>query len=123
MPTLSSKNKVPLKRTMENKDSKGLKAALELEGFRRLWIGQIFSQLADKFYIVLMIYLIAQYWVINEPQSNDALAGVAAAKTIANNVRPATAGPKPSDNSGTIQATKKPIKPKLVILFIHQYSP
>ncbi len=77
MPTLSSKNKVPLKRTMENKDSKGLKAALELEGFRRLWIGQIFSQLADKFYIVLMVYLIAQYWVNNDYQDNQALAGVA----------------------------------------------
>ena len=39
------------------------------------------------------------------------MAGVAAAKTIAKNVRPATAGAKPSD--GTIQATRKPIKPKM----------
>mgnify|MGYP003312548558 CR=1 FL=1 len=34
-----------------------------------------------------------------------------AAKTIAKNVRPATAGAKPSD--GTMQATRKPIKPKM----------
>ncbi|MFL0771037.1 MAG: MFS transporter [Prochlorococcus sp.] len=37
---------------------RGLQAVLKLDGFRRLWIGQIFSQLADKFYIVLMVYLI-----------------------------------------------------------------
>ena len=34
---------------------------MRLDGFRKLWIGQIFSQLADKFYIVLMVFLIAQY--------------------------------------------------------------
>ncbi len=56
----------------------GLHGVIQLDGFRRLWIGQIFSQLADKFYIVLMVYLIAQYWVSGTPQSNDALAGVAA---------------------------------------------
>ncbi len=58
---------------------KGLQAVIQLEEFRKLWFGQIFSQLADKFYIVLMVYLIAQYWVTNETQSNEALAGVAAA--------------------------------------------
>ena len=42
---------------------RGLQAVIRLDGFRRLWIGQIFSQLADKFYIVLMVFLIAQYWV------------------------------------------------------------
>ena len=58
---------------------RGLAAVLAIAGFRRLWIGQIFSQLADKFYIVLMVYLIAQYWVVDTPQSNEALAGAAAA--------------------------------------------
>lgn len=58
---------------------RGLQAVLKLDGFRRLWIGQIFSQLADKFYIVLMVYLIAQYWVSSTPQSNDALAEFATA--------------------------------------------
>ena len=52
---------------------------IQLDDFRRLWIGQIFSQLADKFYIVLMVFLIAQYWVSNDPQSNGALAEVASA--------------------------------------------
>ena len=58
---------------------RGLQAVIRLDGFRRLWIGQIFSQLADKFYIVLMVFLIAQYWVSSDPQSNGALAEVASA--------------------------------------------
>merc|ERR1711965_863138 len=58
---------------------RGLQAVIQLDDFRRLWIGQIFSQLADKFYIVLMVFLIAQYWVSNDPQSNGALAEVASA--------------------------------------------
>ena len=58
---------------------KGLKGVLKIDEFRKLWVGQIFSQLADKFYIVLMVYLIAQYWVSSTPQGNEALAGVAAA--------------------------------------------
>ena len=52
----------------------GLRAVLALKGFRQLWIGQIFSQLADKFYIVLMVYLIAQTWVSTTPEANPALA-------------------------------------------------
>jgi MFS family permease len=53
-------------------------SVLALPGFRRLWLGQVFSQLADKFYIVLMVFLIAQYWVTDTPQSHEALAGAAA---------------------------------------------
>ncbi len=56
----------------------GLQAVLALPDFRRLWLGQIFSQLADKFYIVLMVFLIAQYWVTDSPQSNVPLAEAAA---------------------------------------------
>ena len=52
---------------------------IRLDGFRKLWIGQIFSQLADKFYIVLMVFLIAQYWVSNDPQSHGALTEIASA--------------------------------------------
>ena len=59
--------------------NRGVKGVLALKGFRRLWIGQIFSQLADKFYIVLMVFLIAQYWVVDTPQHNSALAEAAAA--------------------------------------------
>ncbi len=55
---------------------------LALPDFRRLWIGQIFSQLADKFYIVLMVFLIAQAWVSDTPQSNPALAEAAAAMRL-----------------------------------------
>ncbi|MEA5413912.1 MFS transporter [Synechococcus sp. BA-132 BA5] len=61
------------------KTERGLAGVLALPGFRRLWIGQVFSQLADKFYIVLMVFLIAQYWVTDTPQSNEALAEAAAA--------------------------------------------
>ena len=57
---------------------RGLQAVLQLKDFRCLWIGQIFSQLADKFYIVLMVYLIDQHLLLQAGQS-DALAGVASA--------------------------------------------
>ena len=77
-PTLNSPE--PALPTGSNPEGRrGLAAVIKLDGFRRLWIGQIFSQLADKFYIVLMVYLIAQYWVSSTPQSNEALAEVAAA--------------------------------------------
>ncbi len=59
--------------------TRGLQAVLGIDGFRRLWIGQIFSQLADKFYIVLMVYMIAKYWVTSTPPSSGALAEVASA--------------------------------------------
>jgi MFS family permease len=52
---------------------------LALPDFRLLWLGQIFSQLADKFYIVLMVFLIAQTWVQGTPDANPALAEAASA--------------------------------------------
>jgi MFS family permease len=52
---------------------------LELPDFRLLWLGQIFSQLADKFYIVLMVFLIAQTWVQGTPEANPALEEAASA--------------------------------------------
>ncbi len=59
------------------KSSKGIKEVLKVDNFRKLWIGQIFSQLADKFYIVFMVYLIAQYWIGDTPQDNEQLTGLA----------------------------------------------
>ena len=56
----------------------GIAAVLSRPGFRRLWLGQIFSQLADKFYIVLMVFLIAQYWVTDNPAADPALVDAAA---------------------------------------------
>lgn len=56
----------------------GIAAVLARPGFRRLWLGQIFSQLADKFYIVLMVFLIAQYWVTDNPTADPALVDAAA---------------------------------------------
>ena len=55
---------------------------LGLRGFRQLWLGQLFSQLADKFYIVLMVFLIAQVWVSETPASSPALAEAAAAMRV-----------------------------------------
>ncbi len=52
---------------------------LSLRDFRWLWIGQVFSQLADKFYIVLMVFLIAQTWVKGTPEANPALVEAASA--------------------------------------------
>lgn len=59
--------------------SSGIQAVLALRDFRLLWLGQIFSQLADKFYIVLMVFLIAQTWVQGAPESNPALEEAASA--------------------------------------------
>ncbi len=61
----------------EGQQTSGLQAVLALPEFRRLWCGQVLSQLADKFYIVLMVFLIAQYWVTDTPQSSGALAEAA----------------------------------------------
>ncbi|MFN9622155.1 MAG: MFS transporter [Cyanobacteriota bacterium] len=60
----------------------GLAAVLARPDFRRLWLGQIFSQLADKFYIVLMVFLIAQYWVPENLAGGTPLAEAAAAIRI-----------------------------------------
>jgi MFS family permease len=42
-----------------------------------LWLGQIFSQLADKFWIVLMVFLIAQTWAQSTGVETGPLAGAA----------------------------------------------
>ena len=57
----------------------GVLGVLTLPEFRKLWIGQLFSQLADKFYIVFMVFLIAQYWVTTAPPSTGAIAEAAGA--------------------------------------------
>lgn len=62
--------------------STGVQAVLALRDFRWLWIGQICSQLADKFYIVLMVFLIAQTWVKGTPEANPALAEAASAMRL-----------------------------------------
>ena len=64
------------------KPENGLIEVIKIDDFRKLWIGQIFSQLADKFYIVLMVYIIAQYWVDTPLQNDDALIGMASAIRI-----------------------------------------
>ena len=60
-------------------ENTGLQGVLALPEFRKLWLGQIFSQLADKFYIVLMVFLIAQYWAGATPPEGGALVEAAGA--------------------------------------------
>ncbi|MCP9916922.1 MFS transporter [Cyanobium sp. ATX 6F1] len=67
----------PSPEPVEGQRTAGLQAVLALPEFRRLWCGQVLSQLADKFYIVLMVFLIAQYWVTDTPLSSGALAEAA----------------------------------------------
>ncbi len=45
-----------------NNKTKFLNEVIKSTGFRKLWIAQIISQLADKFFIVLCIYLISKYF-------------------------------------------------------------
>ena len=75
----SLNNPEPTLPTSGNPDgSRGLQTVVRFDGFRRLWIGQIFSQLADKFYIVLMV---SHRPVLGDehPQENGALAEIASA--------------------------------------------
>ncbi len=69
----------PIQPVSEAPRSTGLEGVLALPEFRKLWLGQIFSQLADKFYIVLMVFLIAQYWVTEPLPADGALAEAAGA--------------------------------------------
>ena len=62
-PTLSSPE--PALPTGSNPEGgRGLQAVYRLQNFRKLWLGQMFSQLADKFYIVLMVFLIDQHLLL-----------------------------------------------------------
>ncbi len=47
---------------LKSESKTGLLPVLKSIGFRKLWFSQIFSQLADKFYIVLTVYLITNYF-------------------------------------------------------------
>ncbi|KGG13002.1 MULTISPECIES: MFS transporter [Prochlorococcus] len=48
-------------------DTKGVKFVIGIEGFRKLWIAQLFSQLADKFLIILTIFIISENWASSAP--------------------------------------------------------
>ena len=64
-PTTESETELPLK-----SDSQGFAPVLKNKQFLILWIGQIFSQLADKIYLVMMIAIVAnQFQLPNQPIS------------------------------------------------------
>ena len=71
-----------LKTRLRTSERMGIQAVLKHQDFRWLWLGQIFSQLADKFYIVLMVFLISQTWVKGAPEANPALAEAATAMRL-----------------------------------------
>ncbi len=62
-------NKARKKIAQNKKGEGGMQFVFQLREFRKLWIAQIFSQLADKFYIVLMVYLIAEFFVSSDTQN------------------------------------------------------
>ena len=78
-PLREPQRSVGLPNDLQNPLRAGLQGVLALPEFRKLWLGQVFSQLADKFYIVLMVFLIAQYWVTATPPAGGALAEAAGA--------------------------------------------
>lgn len=62
--------------------NQGFGPVLRNSRFLYLWVGQIFSQLADKFYLVLMIALIAGHY----QQENQSISGWVSAIMIANTI-------------------------------------
>jgi predicted MFS family arabinose efflux permease len=62
--------------------NQGFGPVLRNSRFLFLWIGQIFSQLADKFYLVLMIALIANHY----QAENQSISGWVSAIMIANTI-------------------------------------
>ncbi|MEB3174018.1 MAG: MFS transporter [Cyanobacteriota bacterium] len=62
--------------------NQGFKPVLRNPRFLTLWSGQIFSQLADKFYLVLMIALIANHY----QGANQSISGWVSAIMIANTI-------------------------------------
>jgi predicted MFS family arabinose efflux permease len=72
----------PPKRPRPSPPSQGFAPVLKNPRFLILWGGQIFSQLADKFYLVLMISLIATHF----QNANQSISGWVSAIMIANTI-------------------------------------
>jgi MFS family permease len=70
------------KRPLKSSPSQGFAPVLNNPRFLILWGGQIFSQLADKFYLVLMISLIATHY----QNANQSISGWVSAIMIANTI-------------------------------------
>jgi MFS family permease len=62
--------------------NQGFGPVLRNQRFLALWVGQIFSQMADKFYLVLMIALIANHY----QSANQSISGWVSAIMIANTI-------------------------------------
>ena len=73
---------VPLDESTENVESRGMSAVLQNKNFLTLWGGQIFSQLADKVYLVLMVAIIESQF----QAENQTISGWVSAIMIANTI-------------------------------------
>ncbi|MEY2983664.1 MAG: hypothetical protein RLZZ568_281 [Cyanobacteriota bacterium] len=62
--------------------NKGFAPVIKNSRFLSLWVGQIFSQLADKFYLVLMIALIASHFQGNDQSISGWVSAIMIANTI-----------------------------------------
>lgn len=71
-----------VKEAQENLDSQGFAPVLKNNRFLVLWSGQIFSQLADKIYLVLMIALIANKFQLAEQPITQWVSPIMIAFTI-----------------------------------------
>jgi len=74
-------NRLP-KRAPKSNPSQGFAPVLKNPRFLILWAGGIFSQLADKFYLVLMISLIATHY----QEADQSISGWVSAIMIANTI-------------------------------------
>ncbi|MFM6408093.1 MAG: arabinose efflux permease, partial [Microcystis sp.] len=74
-------NRLP-KRAPKSNPSQGFAPVLKNPRFLILWAGGIFSQLADKFYLVLMISLIATHY----QKADQSISGWVSAIMIANTI-------------------------------------
>ena len=61
-PPVEQKTKSSLEDSSESPSPEGFKSVLSNKNFLALWIGQIFSQLADRIIFVVFIALIVQHY-------------------------------------------------------------
>jgi MFS family permease len=72
----------PPNKSTENVEARGMSAVLKNKNFLTLWSGQIFSQLADKVYLVLMIAIIERQFQAENQTISGWVSAIMIATTI-----------------------------------------
>lgn len=80
--TLDATPHQPVPQPPKSKPERGFMAVVKNSNFLALWSGQVFSQLADKIYLVLMIALIANRFQTNNQSISGWVSGIMIAFTI-----------------------------------------